>query len=87
MAIRLIMDFTFFREDYGIASDGFVVRQFIRLQLACPTSSSITFQLSVPGESVAHTREVFGKPTYAGRYLPRGTWRVDALEDDAVPVQ
>lgn len=87
LAIRLIMDFTFFREDYGIASEGFIVRQFIGLQLACPTSSSITFQLSVPGDRVARAREAFGKPDYAGRYLSRGTWRVDVLEGDAVPLQ
>ncbi|CAN9330448.1 unnamed protein product [Alternaria alternata] len=82
LAIRVIMDDNSPREGYE-----FFVRQFIGLQLACPTSSSITFQLSVPGDRVARAREAFGKPDYAGRYLSRGTWRVDVLEGDAVPLQ
>ncbi|KAH8641499.1 hypothetical protein IG631_04440 [Alternaria alternata] len=87
LAIRLVMDNTCFRGDYFILSGRYVVNNFIRLQLACPASSSITLQLSVPSDRVAHTREVFGKPDDAGRYLPHGTWKVDVLEGDAVSLQ
>ena len=87
LAIRLIMDDTCFREGYGVVIKSYIARNSIQLKFACPTISSIMLQLSVPGDRIAHTQEIFDKPDYWGRYLPPGTWKVDVLEGDAVSLE
>ncbi|CAN9214759.1 unnamed protein product [Alternaria alternata] len=87
LTIHLIMDDTCFREGHFDLREDYVFGDFVVLQLACPTGSSITLQLSVPGDRVAHTREMLGKPDDVGRYLPRGAWKVDVLEGDAVSLE
>ncbi|KAB2109677.1 hypothetical protein AG0111_0g941 [Alternaria gaisen] len=65
--IRLLMDDTCFREGHFDSREDYVFGDFVRLQITCPTGSSITLQLSVPGDRVTHTREMFGKPNEVGR--------------------